>query len=117
MFIVADYSALIVYLLSCDCKCSVTLPHSVTGLQFVIVVFSGLLGLRIALSIAAYPMIYLTYREQNSLYQISLLNLLKIVDATTQLCARYFMSTTDHLIYECECLHMPWNSLITSKSP
>ena len=37
------------------------------GLQYVIVVFSGLLGLRIALSIAACPMLYLTYREQNSL--------------------------------------------------
>ena len=34
------------------------------GPQYVIVVFSGLLGLRIALSIAAYPMLYLTYREQ-----------------------------------------------------
>ena len=54
---------LIVYLLSCECK----LPHGVAGLQYVIVVFSGLLGLKIALSIAAYPMIYLTYREQNSL--------------------------------------------------
>ena len=37
------------------------------GLQYVIVVFSGLLGLRIALSIAACPMLYLTHREQNSL--------------------------------------------------
>ena len=34
------------------------------GLQYVIVVFSGLLILRIAHSIAAYPILYLTYREQ-----------------------------------------------------
>ena len=34
------------------------------GLQNVIVVFSGLLVLRIAHSIAAYPILYLTYREQ-----------------------------------------------------
>ena len=34
------------------------------GLQYVIVVFSGLLVLRIAHSIAAYPILYLTYREQ-----------------------------------------------------
>ena len=37
------------------------------GLQYVIVVFSGLLVSRIALSIAVYPMLYLTYREQISL--------------------------------------------------
>ena len=54
------------YLSTC-CHATVSLPHGVVGLQYVIVVFSGLLGLTFALSIAAYPMLYLTYREQNSL--------------------------------------------------
>ena len=47
--------------------CSLFLTVWLVGLQYVIVVFSGLLGLRIALSIAACSMLYLTYSEQNSL--------------------------------------------------
>ena len=56
-----------VYLQSCDCKCSVSLPH--VGVGWSAVCDCGIFWtrLRIALSIAACPMLYLTYREQNSL--------------------------------------------------
>ena len=54
--------------LSTCCHATVSfLTVWLVGLQYVIVVFSGLLGLRTALSIAAYPKLYLTYREQNNL--------------------------------------------------
>ena len=59
---------LIVLLLSCDCSVPcLFLRVSLVGLQHVIVVFSGLLILRIVLRIAAYQMLYLTHRKQNSL--------------------------------------------------
>ena len=59
------------YLPSC-CHETVSVPCLflavwLVDLHNVMLVFSGLLVLRIALSIAAYPILYLTYREQISL--------------------------------------------------
>ena len=94
------------------------LTVSFVGLQYVIVVFSGLLILRIALSVAAYPMLYLTYCEQNRKMdhlelRLQIYFMLKIVDATTMCMLLHEHHRSSHLWLLMFSHAM--NSLITSK--